>query len=62
VREDVLDDFATIELARDAYGVVSPTRDAEIDDVATARGGDGRGEERDSSLRNLPARPCRKQP
>jgi N-methylhydantoinase B/oxoprolinase/acetone carboxylase alpha subunit len=37
VREDVLDDFTTIELARDAYGVVfSDERTLEIDDRATA--------------------------
>jgi N-methylhydantoinase B len=37
VREDVLDDFTTIELARDAYGVVfSDGKNLEIDPVATA--------------------------
>jgi hypothetical protein len=37
VREDVLDDFATIELARDAYGVVfADERTLEIDEEATA--------------------------
>jgi N-methylhydantoinase B/oxoprolinase/acetone carboxylase alpha subunit len=36
VREDVLDDFTTIELARDAYGVVfADERTLEIDDAAT---------------------------
>ena len=50
VREDVLDDFTTIELARDAYGVVfSDERTLEIDGAATdalraelraSRGGD----------------------
>jgi N-methylhydantoinase B/oxoprolinase/acetone carboxylase alpha subunit len=36
VREDVLDDFTTIELARDAYGVVfSDERTLEIDAAAT---------------------------
>ena len=38
VREDVLDDFTTIELARDAYGVVfSDERTLEIDEAATTR-------------------------
>jgi N-methylhydantoinase B/oxoprolinase/acetone carboxylase alpha subunit len=38
VREDVLDDFTTIELARDAYGVVfADERTLEIDQEATAR-------------------------
>ena len=37
VREDVLDDFTSLELARDAYGVVfADERTLEIDD-----GGDG---------------------
>jgi N-methylhydantoinase B len=36
VREDVLDDFTTIELARDAYGVVfKDERSLEIDEQAT---------------------------
>ncbi len=36
VREDVLDDFTTIELARDAYGVVfADERTLEIDAAAT---------------------------
>jgi N-methylhydantoinase B/oxoprolinase/acetone carboxylase alpha subunit len=36
VREDVLDDFTTIELARDAYGVVfTDERTLEIDGAAT---------------------------
>jgi N-methylhydantoinase B/oxoprolinase/acetone carboxylase alpha subunit len=36
VREDVLDDFTTIELARDAYGVVfADERTLEIDEAAT---------------------------
>jgi N-methylhydantoinase B/oxoprolinase/acetone carboxylase alpha subunit len=36
VREDVLDDFTTIELARDAYGVVfADERTLAIDDAAT---------------------------
>jgi N-methylhydantoinase B len=36
VREDVLDDFTTIELARDAYGVVfADERSLEIDAGAT---------------------------
>jgi N-methylhydantoinase B/oxoprolinase/acetone carboxylase alpha subunit len=36
VREDVLDDFTTIELARDAYGVVfSDERTLEVDSAAT---------------------------
>ena len=38
VREDVLDDFTTIELARDAYGVVFvDERDFEVDAEATER-------------------------
>ena len=38
VREDVLDDFTTIELARDAYGVVfADERTLEIDAAATAK-------------------------
>lgn len=38
VREDVLDDFATVELARDAYGVVfAEPKTLEIDVEATAR-------------------------
>jgi N-methylhydantoinase B len=38
VREDVLDDFTTLELARDAYGVVfSDPRTLRIDHEATAR-------------------------
>ena len=37
VREDVLDDFTTIELARDAYGVVfADEQTLEIDQEATA--------------------------
>jgi len=36
VREDVLDDFTTLELARDAYGVVfSDVQTLEIDAAAT---------------------------
>ena len=36
MREDVLDDFTTIELARDAYGVVfADERTLEIDAAAT---------------------------
>jgi N-methylhydantoinase B len=36
VREDVLDDFTTVELARDAYGVVfRDERSLEIDEQAT---------------------------
>jgi hypothetical protein len=36
VREDVLDDFTTLELARDAYGVVfADERTLEIDEAAT---------------------------
>jgi N-methylhydantoinase B/oxoprolinase/acetone carboxylase alpha subunit len=36
VREDVLDDFTTVELARDAYGVIfSDERTLEIDAAAT---------------------------
>jgi N-methylhydantoinase B len=38
VREDVLDDFTTVELARDAYGVIfSDERSLEIDTEATER-------------------------
>ena len=38
VREDVLDDFTTIELARDAYGVVfADERTLAIDDAATEK-------------------------
>ena len=38
VREDVLDDFTTIELAREAYGVVfADERTLEIDAAATER-------------------------
>ena len=38
VREDVLDDFTTLELARDAYGVVfADERTLEIDAEATER-------------------------
>lgn len=38
VREDILDDFTTIELARDAYGVVfTDERSLEIDREATER-------------------------
>jgi N-methylhydantoinase B/oxoprolinase/acetone carboxylase alpha subunit len=53
VREDVLDDFATIDLARDAYGVIFvDERDLEIDEAATtARRDDiraGRNGARDS--------------
>ena len=36
MREDVLDDFTTIELARDAYGVVfADERTLEVDEEAT---------------------------
>ena len=35
VLEDVLDDFSTLELARDAYGVVIYGRADEIDEAAT---------------------------
>jgi hypothetical protein len=38
VREDVLDDFTSIELARDAYGVVfADERTLEIDEAATGK-------------------------
>ena len=38
VREDVLDDFTTVELARDAYGVVfADERSLEVDAAATER-------------------------
>jgi N-methylhydantoinase B/oxoprolinase/acetone carboxylase alpha subunit len=38
VREDVLDDFTTVELARDAYGVVFASEETlEVDAEATAR-------------------------
>jgi N-methylhydantoinase B/oxoprolinase/acetone carboxylase alpha subunit len=38
VREDVLDDFTTVELARDAYGVVfADERSLEIDEAATEK-------------------------
>src|SRR5207244_12556775 len=38
VREDVFDDFTTVELARDAYGVVfSDERSLEIDAAATEK-------------------------
>ena len=38
VREDVLDDFTSIELARDAYGVVfADERTLEIDSAATEK-------------------------
>jgi hypothetical protein len=38
VREDVLDDFTTVELARDAYGVVfADEATLEIDGQATER-------------------------
>jgi N-methylhydantoinase B/oxoprolinase/acetone carboxylase alpha subunit len=38
VREDVLDDFTTVELARDAYGVVfADERSFEVDEAATER-------------------------
>src|SRR5207237_1899045 len=38
VREDILDDFATIEIARDAYGVVfADERTLEIERAATER-------------------------
>ena len=37
VREDVLDDFTTVELAREAYGVIfRDERTLEIDEEATA--------------------------
>jgi hypothetical protein len=37
VREDVLDDFTTIALARDAYGVIFvDERNLEVDEAATA--------------------------
>ena len=52
VREDVLDDFTTIELARDAYGVVfADERTLEIDEAATeARRAELREQRRSSSL------------
>jgi hypothetical protein len=38
VREDVLDDFTSLELARDAYGVIFvDERDLEVDTQATER-------------------------
>ena len=38
VREDVLDDFTTIEIAREAYGVVfADEQTLEIDEAATER-------------------------
>ena len=38
VREDVLDDFTTVELARDAYGVVFVDENTlEIDEAATEK-------------------------
>jgi N-methylhydantoinase B/oxoprolinase/acetone carboxylase alpha subunit len=52
VREDVLDDFTTIELARDAYGVVFvDERTLELDEAATeARRAELRARDRGSSL------------
>src|SRR5436305_2289685 len=52
VREDVLDDFTTVELARDAYGVVfADERTLEIDAQATeARRAEIRGRQEASSL------------
>jgi N-methylhydantoinase B/oxoprolinase/acetone carboxylase alpha subunit len=52
VREDVLDDFTTIELARDAYGVVfADERSLEIDATATEKlRGDLRAKRNGSSL------------
>ena len=37
VREDVLDDFTTIELAREAYGVVIDPRTLEVDQAKTKK-------------------------
>jgi N-methylhydantoinase B/oxoprolinase/acetone carboxylase alpha subunit len=52
VREDVLDDFTTIELARDAYGVIFvDERDLEIDQAAT----DARREELRASRNGGPS-------
>ena len=52
VREDVLDDFTTIELARDAYGVIfADERTLEIDEAATERlRAELRGQRKGSSL------------
>ena len=52
VREDVLDDFTTIELARDAYGVVfADERTLELDEAATeARRAELREQPSSSSL------------
>jgi hypothetical protein len=52
VREDVLDDFTTIELARDAYGVVfADERTLELDEAATeARRAELRAQDRGRSL------------
>jgi hypothetical protein len=52
VREDVLDDFTTIELARDAYGVVfADERTLELDEAATeARRAELRAQDGGSSL------------
>ena len=52
VREDVLDDFTTIELARDAYGVVfADERTLELDEAATeARRAELREQRGSSSL------------
>jgi N-methylhydantoinase B/oxoprolinase/acetone carboxylase alpha subunit len=57
VRDDVLDDFTTVELARDAYGVIfSDERTLEIDEEATRRRRAALGAGRDESLRSLDER------
>ncbi len=66
VREDVLDDFTTIELARDAYGVVfADEQTLEIDAAATdalreelSARGDGRSLTGYYSGRELPPAPA----
>jgi N-methylhydantoinase B/oxoprolinase/acetone carboxylase alpha subunit len=54
VRDDVLDDFTTVELARDAYGVIfSDERTLEIDEQATRRRREALRAGLDGSLRSL---------
>jgi N-methylhydantoinase B/oxoprolinase/acetone carboxylase alpha subunit len=54
VRDDVLDDFTTVEMARDAYGVIfTDERAITVDEEATRRRREEMRAERDGHLRSL---------
>jgi hypothetical protein len=54
VRDDVLDDFTTVEMARDAYGVIfTDERALAVDEEATQRRREEMRAARDGHLRSL---------